>query len=243
MPIKKSLKQLFTNIKTWGWYQWVKYLLATLCFGLGTWLMFACLFLAFSDLDMAIFLLFVSCFLVLPIYAISWLVIKDFKLPHIILILISLCYAAMSLQLLGVYHDNYPRLVDIVLFAIIAMSGVCLCKLATSKNTNIEMSNLSSFSYVFAGLWGLFMVLIGGSEVMFPDFKDMGRKECIENKVAKGYPRDFARQYCLGDGDGCIEKEYDKDCQVGVKCCFATIEEDKKWNYLEYDEQGNKIAK
>lgn len=68
-------------------------------------------------------------------------------------------------------------------------------------------------------------------------------KECIETKISKGYTEEFAREYCFGAGEGCTEKVYAENCEVDFKCCFATIEEDKKWNYLDYDENGNKIEK
>ena len=76
-----------------------------------------------------------------------------------------------------------------------------------------------------------------------PDYEYEIEEECVAKKIAKGYPKDFAKKYCYGEGLGCIEKEYVENCEVGLKCCFATIEEDQKWNYLDYDEFGNKIEK
>lgn len=60
-------------------------------------------------------------------------------------------------------------------------------------------------------------------------------------KTMKQIFKKFATEYCWGEGRGCVEKGYEENCEVGLKCCFATIEEDKKWNYLDYDEKGNRI--
>ena len=68
-------------------------------------------------------------------------------------------------------------------------------------------------------------------------------KECIEQKIEKGYPEDFANKYCKDISWGCRGRVYEENCNPEVKCCFVTIEEDKKWNYLDYDENGNKITK
>lgn len=73
-----------------------------------------------------------------------------------------------------------------------------------------------------------------------PDYEDEIEEECVATKIEKGYPEKFAKEYCWGEGKGCVEKGYVENCEVGLKCCFATIEEDKKWNYLDYDENGNK---
>lgn len=60
-------------------------------------------------------------------------------------------------------------------------------------------------------------------------------------KTMKQIFKKFATEYCCGEGRGCVEKGYEENCEVGLKCCFTTIEEDKKWNYLDYDEKGNRI--
>lgn len=66
-------------------------------------------------------------------------------------------------------------------------------------------------------------------------------KECIATKIEKGYPEDFAEKYCKDISWGCARgRVYEENCNPEVKCCFVTIEEDKKWNYLEYDKNGNK---
>ena len=67
--------------------------------------------------------------------------------------------------------------------------------------------------------------------------------EEITKKIEEGYPREFARQYCVESSLGCLGRKYKEDCDPEVFCCFKTVEEDKKWNYLDYDEQGNKIKK
>lgn len=75
----------------------------------------------------------------------------------------------------------------------------------------------------------------------FNSIEDEIRKQCIETKISRGYPKDFAKEYCLGPGNGCIEKVYSTDCDETIHCCFESIEDDKKWNYLNYDESGNPI--
>ena len=50
-----------------------------------------------------------------------------------------------------------------------------------------------------------------------------------------------AKEYCRDISWGCARgRIYEENCNPEVKCCFVTIEEDKKWNYLDYDENGNK---
>lgn len=91
--------------------------------------------------------------------------------------------------------------------------------------------------------YGAIFTLLG--YMSYVDFKydkmmEQIQKDCIETKISKGYPKDFAEEYCSTAGEGCVEKGYEENCRVGVICCFATIEEDKKWNYLDYDKNENK---
>ena len=68
-------------------------------------------------------------------------------------------------------------------------------------------------------------------------------EECITQRIEKGYTHDFVYKYCTEISRYCRARIYEENCNPEVKCCFTTIEEDKKWNYLDYDESGNKIAK
>ena len=74
------------------------------------------------------------------------------------------------------------------------------------------------------------------------EYDQKREKDCIELRLSKGYPENIAREYCMAIG-GCVKKEYEENCDPELYCCFATVEEDKKWNYLDYDENGNKIEK
>ena len=67
------------------------------------------------------------------------------------------------------------------------------------------------------------------------DYDYQAYKECVAKKIEKGYPESFARDYCEHI-KYCIKKEYEENCNPEIYCCFMTIEEDKKWNYLDYDE-------
>ena len=79
--------------------------------------------------------------------------------------------------------------------------------------------------------------------MLFPTMNTRQKKNVLQKRQQKDTQKILQKKYCYGEGLGCIEKEYVENCEVGLKCCFATIEEDKKWNYLDYDEIGNKIEK
>lgn len=94
----------------------------------------------------------------------------------------------------------------------------------------------------------LFVVFSFFVPIPFPDddgeWNEQLATECIAKKIEKGYPKDFAKEYCKNISWGCARgRIYEENCNPEVKCCFVTIEEDKKWNYLDYDENGNKIEK
>ena len=75
-----------------------------------------------------------------------------------------------------------------------------------------------------------------------PEFDIVGYyyEECIKLRKTEGYPEDLSREYCSGPSAGCEKRVYSENCNQEVYCCFATIEEDKKWNYLDYDKNRNK---
>ncbi len=101
------------------------------------------------------------------------------------------------------------------------------------KNIGIFLIVTLAFGAAFIGL----DILLFG----FNSIEDEIRKQCIETKISRGYTEDFAKEYCLGPGNGCIEKVYSTDCDATIHCCFESIEEDKKWNYLNYNDSGNPI--
>ncbi len=244
MSIKKSLQQLFPNIKSWGWYGWVKYLMTGLfLFGAIRLTIFS-VSQSFSEHDLWEITFLIPLF-VLPMLSCAWLIIKDYRLPYIVCMIFGSMMLFHSVKVLGVYTDTFPDSLDIFDITLTALSLVCFLKITLDKKLNQkeDHSVLSSIAVCFITALG---ILIAIGSMIFPDDDDWKfrlEKECIETKVTKGYPRDFAREYCLGAGEGCVEKGYVENCEVGLKCCFATIEEDKKWNYLDYDEIGNKIEK
>ncbi len=244
MFIKKYFKQLVAHIKLWGWYEWVKYILAGLLFGLGV-----CL-AVFSVCDSGtrwLTFLTIGFFLVLPIFAIARLICRDYRLPYIVLIFLCGVGLYWSLQGLGVFYDNFPRLIDVIDIILIIVSVICLIK--TTRNTRARKNTcsdiLSKISFVIACVWcGL--ILLGMFVFSSMPDEDSLRleiaRECVETKVAAGYPRDFAREFCLGPSEFCAGRTYSENCDPELYCCFATVAEDKKWNYLDYDDRGNKIS-
>ena len=106
--------------------------------------------------------------------------------------------------------------------------------------------------YVLIWFWCLLMGLIlmgclkGCMELakVVPDddgeYEQEVKEECIKLRIEKGYPEDYAKRYCTEISRYCRFKVYEENCNPEVKCCFVTIEEDKKWNYLDYDKNGNK---
>ena len=246
--MKRIFKILFQNIKSWGWYEWTKYLLASVMSLFVVFIIVGMFVATLSDPEIS----FVACvfflpFIVLPILAVAWLIIKDYRLPYILLIIFGIFCTYWSLQGLGVYHDNYPGFLDLIDFIFMIVSVVCICKITLDKDIRKrkDQSSLSNISIIVA--CGYIVLLFMGMVISkyMPDDDDWKferAKECIETRVAKGYPRDFAREYCLGPGEYC-DRTYSKDCDPEIYCCFATIEEDKKWNYLDYDNKGNKVEK
>ena len=114
------------------------------------------------------------------------------------------------------------------------------------------MKKMSLWKYILICFFSLFMLaMIMAFDNLIKNFPDDDgewneklSKECIAMKVEKGYPEDFANEYCKDISWGCARgRVYEENCDPEVYCCFATIEEDKKWNYLGYDENGNKIEK
>ena len=114
------------------------------------------------------------------------------------------------------------------------------------------MNQLKLLKCIFICFWVLFLgamiLAFGYMAKNVPDddgeWNESLAKECIATKIEKGYPEDFAEKYCKDISWGCARgRVYEENCDPEVKCCFVTIEEDKKWNYLEYDKNGNKIKK
>lgn len=251
MSIKGNLKKLFSNIKSWGWYEWLKYLLATFLVGFVMVCAVFALYMGITDPDFAfdytiilgaiVFVLF-GAFVFSPFLSIAYLIIKDYRLPHIILIV---------LNGIGVYLSvakNMWDWVSVVNIVLIIMSTLCIYKITAKKKpkskaeTEDGLSIASLAVILFWIIYSPFMIMLA---IQFPDsdFELETEAKCIETKIAKGYPEDFAKEYCYGPSKGCEGRVYSNDCNPEIYCCFATIEEDKKWNYLDYDESGNKIEK
>lgn len=184
----KTMKQIFKkflqNIKSWGWYDWLKYLLFIFMVVIGVFL----LFLPFN-----FYILELLMYYIIPILA-------GLAFFSVIACLITNQYS----------QDKY-----VALFGGYTIASVCLLFI------------------------GLFVGLVG--YITTPDYKDIVYDECIELRKKEGYSEDFSRKYCFGPSRGCEKKLYSKDCNPELYCCFVTIEEDKEWNYLDYDEKGNKI--
>ncbi len=247
--MKRIVKTFLQNIKLWGWYDWLKYLLATFLVGLVMLFAIFALYMGITDPDFAfdytiilaaiVFVLF-GAFVFSPFLSIAYLIIKDFRLPHIILII---------LNGIGVYQsavENMWDYVSVVNIVFILVSMLCIYKITVQKKpkkkdkTEDTLSILSLVVIVFWMIWLPFVLIMGAQ---FPDSDFEIEEECVATKIEKGYPQKFAKEYCWGEGRGCVEKGYEENCEVGLKCCFATIEEDKKWNYLDYDKEGKKIIK
>ena len=251
--IKQIFKTFYTNIRSWGWYEWLKYILAGFMCVLAVILTVTMFYVAITDADTTFSLFMVGLFFlpfeVLPLLAGAWLIIKDYRLVYIPILTLCIFGIFWSLESFGVYYTTYPRLSDVVDFAIIAASVVCLLKITfdkriKNKSDNSKLSKISIF-VVFA--WIIMSLLGLAAAQVVPDddgeFDLATAKECITKKIEEGYPREFARQYCVESSLGCLGRKYKEDCDPEVFCCFKTVEEDKKWNYLDYDEQGNKIKK
>lgn len=229
----KCFAKIFNNIKSWHWYDWLKYIQATVAFILA----FICLGVAVPIGISATILCTITFFVLL--ISVGYLIIKDSKFAHCFVILVCI-WQAYVIYFYGVFRD-FPNLTDIFTLCVLTVSVVCLIHLMINKKIKSVKNTVAVISYIILGYWTL---IIGAEIIIFdsePDIKFVIQKECIETKIAKGYPKEFAREYCAGPGYGCVEKFYDKNCEADIKCCFATIAEDKKWNYLDYDEHGNKI--
>ena len=244
--MKQLFKTFFQNIKLWGWYEWLKYLLAGFLFVFACVMFFGVLYMEIHEagIGMMFLTMIAASLFILPTLATSWLIVKDYRLPYVLLVIFGALGIYWSLQGLGVYYDNYPRFFDVVDIVFMIASIICFCKITFDKDVREkkDQSSLSNISIIVACGY-LVMLFLGMAISKYipddDDWKFERAKECMETRVAKGYPRDFAREYCLGPGEYC-DRTYSKDCNPEIYCCFATIEEDKKWNYLDYDEKGNK---
>lgn len=243
MSIKQLFKKFYADIKLWGWYDWIKYILASSLFILGVCLAVGLAFLPGYDSGGIL----IKPILLLPIFAIAWLIHRDYRLPYILLILLGGLGISWSWQGLGVFYDNFPRLIDIINIVLIIISVLCITKITINKRNgqNVRNGILSKISVFIVCVWTA-LVLLGISVFSsMPDDDNLRieiARECIQTKIADGYPRDFAREYCLGVSEFCTSRNYSENCNPELYCCFTTIAEDMKWNYLDYDEQGNKIT-
>ena len=252
MSIKGNLKKLFSDIKSWGWYEWVKYLLASFFIGFVVVFTVFALYMVITEADFTfdytvilgviVFGLY-GALLFSPFLSIAYLIIKDYRLPHIILIV---------LNGIGVYLSvakNMWDWVSVVNIVLIIMSTLCIYKITAKKKPKSKAETedgLSIASLAVILFWIIYLPFMIMLAIQFPDsdFELETEAKCIETKIAKGYPEDFANKYCKDISSGCLRgRVYEENCDPEVKCCFATIEEDKKWNYLDYDENGNKVEK
>ena len=224
--IKQIFKTLYANIKSWGWYEWVKY---TIVIGL-----------------------LIMCFFVFPLLpllliSIAWLIIKDYRISHLTLIVTTVLMTMMSLRYHYDYQDTFPQIEDVIFWLFSILSVVCIYKITTKNKTKkktAEENNMffEAASLVVIGWYAFFIAPFVVIEARYPDYEHINYKECLKEKTAAGYPEEFVREYCYEHGRWCGIMRYSEDCEP-EHCCFMTLEEDKKWNYLDYDENGNKIKK
>ena len=230
----KYLSKMLNNIKSWQWYDWSKNIQATIAFTVAL----VCVGYAATIGILEFFLAAITVFAILT--AAGYLIIKDRKLAHCFVIFICACWVSCAIYADAVFRD-VPNFSDICILCFATMSVINLLYLLFHKQTTLVKNTAGAIAAVVLGFWTL---LIGAGtmmELFEPDIEYTIHKACIETKIAKGYPKEFAREYCAGPGYGCVEKFYENNCDADTKCCFATIAEDKKWNYLDYDERGNKI--
>lgn len=240
---------MLSVIKSWGWYGWVKRALAVLLVMLCMLNMVGVCWYGVVDGGWAYaggMLLFYAPFILLPLLGMAWLVWRDFRSPYVVLIIFSVLFMLVGV-LAGVTHAW--RFANIMLMCVLAgvvfVAVACIRRAGAIQraagNTEPGGGTLVSLIVVWTMTVVMVLNLLGGIFLWDYDEFDI-EHECIEAKIAQGYPADFAREYCFGPGQGCVSKAYVENCEVGLKCCFATVEEDMRWNYLEYDAQGKKIA-
>lgn len=170
-----------------------------------------------------IFLMF--CFVL--IYGV-W---RDWWVGYMSLLLMCAVVIVSGVQMAGLYHE-YPRMIDICAILFFVMSLLGLIGAVVRAKRKPKKTWVGWCAYIILCIV-LFMSMLA---VLF--FNDMDaideiRADCVQTMVDKGYPRQHARDYCFGVGDGCVEKLYRPDCVVGLHCCMDSIEEYKKWYYLE----------
>lgn len=240
---------MLSVIKSWGWYGWVKRVLAVALVMLCIVNMVGvCWYGVVTDgwALAGLMLLFYAPFILLPLLGMAWLVWRDFRSPYVVLIIFAVLFMLLGALAGGAHVWRFANImVMCVLAGVIFVSGVCIRRLGAVQRATggAELGGVALVSLIVVWTMTVVMVLnlLGGFFLWGYDEFNIEQK-CIETKIAQGYPEDFAREYCFGPGQGCVSKAYVENCEVGLKCCFATVAEDMRWNYLEYDAQGNKIA-
>lgn len=234
MPVNPQ-KPIFNRIKMLNWYDWMKYIQAVIIFAIAfVWIGVAA---TISILSMIL----VGLTFAATMFSVGYLIIKNSKFAHGFVLFCCGWWLYYVVKFGRVFWD-FPRFDDVIVLICAAISVLCLIYLFANPKIKMPQKNTTMISFSVLCFWAF---LFGASIVVFgtmDDIEDVVRKECIENKISRGYPKAFARAYCAGPSFGCVEKIYEENCEPDIKCCFATIEEDKKWNYLDYDEQGNKIT-
>ena len=228
------LVKILNSIKSWHWYDWLKYIQATIIF------IIAFIFLGTAATIGLVEIIFATVTYFAMLISAGYLIIKDSKFAHCFVLLFCGYMLAYAVYFIGAFRD-FPNVADICLMGFFAVSAICLIHLLLNKQIKLVKNAAASMAFGILVCWTL---IIGTGTIFLgtePDIEQLIHKDCIETKIAKGYPKEFAREYCAGPAHGCVEKFYEENCEPDIKCCFATIEEDKKWNYLEYDEHGNKI--
>lgn len=239
---------MLSVIKSWGWYGWVKRVLAVALVLMCVFVMVGMVWHGVITDGWALaglMLLFYAPFILLPLLGMAWLVWRDFRSPYVVLIIFSVMFMVIGALAGGAHVWRFANIMLMcVLAGVVFVAGACVRRAGVVQRVAQGMEPGGGALVSLIVVWTMTVVMVLNllaGLFLWDDYEFAIENECIEEKIARGYPADFAREYCFGPGQGCVSMAYVENCEVGLKCCFATVDEDRKWNYLEYDDQGKKI--
>ena len=218
----------FVNfIKSLSWYNRAKLFFAVIVWAwCGT---FGGLLLRLEYLPFAVLCL-------LAVWAPIYLIVKGRRVGYLFLLLaMGVWCVPMTVMALEYGMSVRSFLTILILLGIMGFAIIdCIrTPVVIGRDTRSTVAIATGvMCFLASALFGLFVagvILLGGGE----DYELQMYNECVQTRTAKGYPEKEVKDFCMNVSWGCSDKVYVSDCDPDVFCCLDSIEEHKKWNYLD----------